>query len=174
VSVNANYLEGDAYYDIARNSSALHVAAWRARPEAVKELIACGASVNAIDADGRTALQLAVKACVDSYWTDRRSPDSVRVLLEAGASAEESSFQPATTRSTSCWGAGYLGSGEARPDNLCAWPSGGGAHEWTRFEFSSALGQRASRIAYNGAVVRNPSQGQTSNCRFPGMVRPRR
>jgi hypothetical protein len=29
-----------------------------------------------------------VKACVDSYWTDRRSPDSVRVLLEAGASDE--------------------------------------------------------------------------------------
>jgi ankyrin repeat protein len=51
-------------------------------------LIASGASVNAIDAQGRTALQLAVKACVDSYWTDRRSPDSVRVLLEAGASAE--------------------------------------------------------------------------------------
>jgi ankyrin repeat protein len=88
VSVNAIYLEGDAYYDIARNSSALHVAAWRIRPEVVKELIACGASVNAIDDQGRTALQLAVKACVDSYWTDRRSPDSVRVLLEAGASAE--------------------------------------------------------------------------------------
>jgi hypothetical protein len=88
VSVNAIYLEGDAYYDIARNSSAMHVAAWRARPEVVKELIACGASVNTIDAQGRTALQLAVKACVDSYWTDRRSPDSVRALLEAGASAE--------------------------------------------------------------------------------------
>jgi ankyrin repeat protein len=88
VSVNAIYLEGDAYYDIARNSSALHVAAWRARPEVVTELIACGASVNAIDAQGRTALQLAVKACVDSYWADRCSPDSVRVLVEAGASAE--------------------------------------------------------------------------------------
>jgi ankyrin repeat protein len=70
------------------DSTALHVAAWRARPEVVKELIIRGASVNAIDAQGRTALQLAVKACVDSYWTDRRSPDSVRVLLEAGASVE--------------------------------------------------------------------------------------
>jgi len=88
VSVNATHLEGDAYYDIARNSSALHVAAWRARPELVKELTACGASVDAIDAQGRTPLQLAVKACVDSYWADRRSPDSVRVLLEAGASVE--------------------------------------------------------------------------------------
>jgi ankyrin repeat protein len=88
VNVNTAYLEGDAYFDIAVDSSALHVAAWRARPEVVKELIARGASVNAIDALGRTALQLAVKACIDSYWTDRRSPDSVRVLLKAGAFAE--------------------------------------------------------------------------------------
>ncbi len=87
VNVNAIYLEGDAYYDIASNSSPLHVAAWRARPEVVKELIARGASVDAIDGQGRTALQLAVKACVDSHWTERRSPDSVRFLLEAGASA---------------------------------------------------------------------------------------
>ena len=89
VDVNAIYLEGDAYYDIARNSSALHVAAWRARPEIVKELIARGAWIDAFDAQNRTALQLAVKACIDSYWTDRRSPDSVRLLLEAGASTEE-------------------------------------------------------------------------------------
>ena len=38
------------------------------------------------DGQGRTALQLAIKACVDSYWTDLRSLDSVRALLEAGAS----------------------------------------------------------------------------------------
>ena len=88
MDVNASYLEGDAYYDIARNSSALHVAAWRARPEIVKELLARGASVNAIDAQNRTALQLAVKACIDSYWTHRRSPDSVRLLLEAEASTK--------------------------------------------------------------------------------------
>ncbi len=25
--------------------------------------------------------------CVDSYWMDRRSPESVRALVEAGASA---------------------------------------------------------------------------------------
>ena len=35
---------------------------------------------------GRTALALAVKACVDSYWTWRRTPESVRALLDAGAS----------------------------------------------------------------------------------------
>jgi hypothetical protein len=42
--------------------------------------------VNALDGKGRTALALAVKACVNSYWTNRRSPDSVEALLEAGAS----------------------------------------------------------------------------------------
>jgi ankyrin repeat protein len=52
----------------------------------VKELIQRGAPVNAVDAKGRTALALAVKACVDSYWTNRRSPDSVEALLKAGAS----------------------------------------------------------------------------------------
>ena len=41
-----------------------------------------------LDGWGRTPLQLAVKACVDSYWTDRRSPHSVRALLEAGASKD--------------------------------------------------------------------------------------
>jgi ankyrin repeat protein len=88
VSVDSVYHEGDGYFDIAEDSSALHVAAWRARPEVVKELITRGASVNATDAQDRTALQLAVKACVDSYWTDRRSPESVRALLEAGTSTE--------------------------------------------------------------------------------------
>jgi ankyrin repeat protein len=88
VSVDSVYCEGDAYFGIAANSTALHVAAWRARPQVVKELIARGAWLNATDAQGQTALQLAVKACVDSYWTDRRSPDSVRSLLEAGASSQ--------------------------------------------------------------------------------------
>jgi len=27
-----------------------------------------------------------VKACVDSYWTHRRTPEAVRALLAAGAS----------------------------------------------------------------------------------------
>jgi len=29
---------------------------------------------------------LAAKACVDSYWTEDRAPDSVAALLAAGAS----------------------------------------------------------------------------------------
>ena len=85
VSANALYREGDVYFDIAKDSTALHVAAWRASPQVVKELIARGATVNAPDARGCTALQLAVKACVDSHWTEIRSPESVRALLEAGA-----------------------------------------------------------------------------------------
>jgi hypothetical protein len=36
----------------------------------------------------RTALQLAIKAAVDSYWTRRRTTESIRALLEAGASTE--------------------------------------------------------------------------------------
>jgi ankyrin repeat protein len=87
ISPTMLYREGDGYFGIARDSTALHVAAWRAWPEVVRELIARGAPVNSADAQGRTALQLAVRACVDSYWTERRSPDSVRALLEAGASA---------------------------------------------------------------------------------------
>ena len=85
LSVAALYREGDGYFDIARDSTALHVAAWRGRPVTVKALIEAGAPVNALDGKGRTALALAVKACVDSYWKYRRSPDSVDALLKAGA-----------------------------------------------------------------------------------------
>lgn len=86
VAVDAPYREGDPYFEIAKNSTALHVAAWRGWPQAVKELIARGAVVNAPDAKGRTALQLAVKACVDAHWKRRRSPEWVEPLLAAGAS----------------------------------------------------------------------------------------
>lgn len=88
VSVASLYSEGDSYFAIAKNSTALHVAAWRARHAAVKELVARGAPVNARDASGRTALALAVKACIDSYWKDRRSPESVAALLAAGATRD--------------------------------------------------------------------------------------
>ena len=79
--------EGDGYFGIAADSTALHVAAWRAWPDVVRELIARGTPVNAVDGKGRTALALAVKACVDSFWTERRSPESVKALLDAGAHA---------------------------------------------------------------------------------------
>jgi len=85
VRASAMYEEGDPYFEVARKGTALHVAAWRAWPATVKLLIERGAPVNATDAKGRTALQLAVRACVDSYWTNRRSPESVEMLLRAGA-----------------------------------------------------------------------------------------
>jgi ankyrin repeat protein len=76
---------GDGYFDIAPNSTALHVAAWRASPAAVKALIARGAPINALDTKGRTPLALAVKACTDSYWKYRRTTESIEALLQAGA-----------------------------------------------------------------------------------------
>ena len=86
VGVDARY-EGDGYFDIAKDSTALHVAAWRGWHGAVRLLIESRAAVDVPDGKGRTPLALAVRACVDSYWVHRRSPESVRALLDAGASA---------------------------------------------------------------------------------------
>jgi ankyrin repeat protein len=86
VDVKAIFPEGDGYFGVARNSTALHVAAWRARHATVKFLLQRGAPVNEPDGEGRTPLALAVRACVDSHWTSRRSPESVEALLRAGAS----------------------------------------------------------------------------------------
>lgn len=85
VDVRSLYVEGDGYFGTARNSTALHVAAWRARHDTVRLLLERGAPVEAVDGAGHTALALAVRACVDSYWTHRRSPESIRALLAAGA-----------------------------------------------------------------------------------------
>lgn len=40
-----------------------------------------------MDEQGLAPLQLAVEAYADSHWTWRRSPESVRILLEAAAEA---------------------------------------------------------------------------------------
>ena len=88
VDVAAPFTEGDGYFGIPANSLAIHVAAWRARPEVVRLLLARGSPVDVPDANGRTPLALAVRACVDSYWTEMRSPESVKALLDAGASVQ--------------------------------------------------------------------------------------
>lgn len=88
VPSDALFREGDGYWDLARDSTALHSAAWRASPSTVKLLIERGTPVNARDGKGRTALALAVKACVDSYWKWRRTPECVEALLNAGATTE--------------------------------------------------------------------------------------
>jgi ankyrin repeat protein len=92
VDVNAVFAEGDGYFDIANDSRALHVAAWRARHATLRLLVDRGALLDVPDGKGRTALALAVRACVDSYWTDRRSPESVFALLQAGASLGDVQF----------------------------------------------------------------------------------
>ena len=84
VPVNAPYA-GDGYFDIAMGSTALHVAAWQSRPDLVQLLIARGADVNAKDGKGRTPLVLAHKAQVDSYWSERATPEPERLLRAAGA-----------------------------------------------------------------------------------------
>jgi hypothetical protein len=85
VNVGALFREGDGYFDVAPNSMAIHIAAWRANHGTVRLLIERGSPIDVPDGKGRTPLALAVKACVDSYWTERRTPESVEALLRAGA-----------------------------------------------------------------------------------------
>jgi len=73
------------YWNVPPGSTALHVAAWRARHEAVAVLLSRGASVAARDGTGATALMHAVRAGTDSYWASRRATDSVERLLAAGS-----------------------------------------------------------------------------------------
>jgi ankyrin repeat protein len=92
VDVAAPFTEGDGYFDEPPGSLAIHVAAWRACPAVVKLLIERGSPVDVPDANGRTPLALAIRACVDSYWTEDCSPESIDALLRAGASVSGVGF----------------------------------------------------------------------------------
>jgi ankyrin repeat protein len=92
VAVGAPFVEGEAYFDVAKNSLAIHVAAWRASHATLRLLIERGSPIDTPDGRDRTPLMLAVRACVDSYWTRRRSPESVKALLDAGASVRGIAF----------------------------------------------------------------------------------
>jgi ankyrin repeat protein len=87
VPVNALF-SGDAYFGQAGGSTALHVAAWHGNADTISLLIGRGTPVDARDNNGDTALQLALRACTNSYWSNRRSPEWVEPLLAAGASIE--------------------------------------------------------------------------------------
>jgi ankyrin repeat protein len=89
IAVDARVAFGDGYWGVAPGSTALHVAAWRAAHRSVRVLLARGARPSERDGHGRTPLQLALRACVDSYWSQRRTPASIDALLQAGASASE-------------------------------------------------------------------------------------
>jgi len=87
VKADALY-KGDGYFEVARNSTALHVAAWRGQPDVMKLLIQHGTDVNVRNGDGHTALHMAIRACVHAYWRRRRTPEWVEPLLKAGASLD--------------------------------------------------------------------------------------
>jgi ankyrin repeat protein len=85
IDVTAPFMEGDGYFGIPKGSLAIHIAAWRGHPAIVQLLIDRGSPFDTPDGNGRTPLALAIRACVDSYWAERRTPASVQALLNAGA-----------------------------------------------------------------------------------------
>jgi hypothetical protein len=85
VPVDAEWPEGLNFFDIPPGSTPLHVAAWRARHPVVALLVERGADVHRRDSLGRTPLDIAIKACVDSWWMGRRTTESIATLLAAGA-----------------------------------------------------------------------------------------
>ena len=87
VPIDARY-PGYGYFGIARDSTALHIAAWMLDRDTLTLLLQRGAPVNAKDANGSTPLALALKGCTESYWTEWRSLEPIEALLDAGATLD--------------------------------------------------------------------------------------
>jgi ankyrin repeat protein len=85
IPVDAVDWGSDGYHDVPPQSTALHVAAWRGRHDAVALLLTRGAKANALDGKSRTPLERAIAAATASHWTGRRGPESVAALLQHGA-----------------------------------------------------------------------------------------
>lgn len=88
VDAAAPFAQGDPYFDEPAGSLAIHVAAWRGQGTIVQLLLERGSPADEPDPKGRTPLALAIRACVDSHWTYRRTPETVDALLRAGASVQ--------------------------------------------------------------------------------------
>ncbi|MEO5798732.1 MAG: ankryin [Gemmatimonadales bacterium] len=92
VDVAAPFTSGDGYFGTPKGSLAIHFGAWRGGPEVVRLLLERGSPADLPDPNGRTPLMLAVRAAVDSYWTERRTTGSIEALLAAGADASRVSL----------------------------------------------------------------------------------
>src|SRR5216683_994253 len=78
----------------APNDTALHGAIWRSRHETAKLLVERGAPLEVTNDRGETPLSYAVRALVQSEWPAQRSPETVAMLLDAGARVESVTLFP--------------------------------------------------------------------------------
>jgi ankyrin repeat protein len=85
ISVAEPFAEGDSYWGTPPGSLPIHVASWRLQPKVVEILISNGSPVDIADPNGLAPLQLFVKASTGSYWSERRTTEIAKLLLDAGA-----------------------------------------------------------------------------------------
>lgn len=86
VPANSPFRDGDGYSGVPKGALPIHAASWYLLPKAIKALIEHGADVNAPGPEhSATPLMLFALGCTGSYWTELRSLDGAKLLLEAGA-----------------------------------------------------------------------------------------
>jgi len=112
VSVTALYREGEGYYGIAKESTALHVAAWRGRHGVVKELIARGAPVNAKTGKAGPRSSSPSKLASIPTGPSFARPIPLPRCSKPARRLKESNCLPATTKSINCCGVSNPVSGE--------------------------------------------------------------